>query len=88
MAEEIQALGLDCLETTTYAKMMIQGEIETIDSILNEVLLSSVVIIADFLLTFRVEQAVIYSTFTTGLSTLTFRGEVLLVVVEWKRGAK
>ena len=58
MAEEIQALVLDCLETTTYAKTMIQGEIETIDSILNEVLSSSVVIIADFLLTFRIGHSI------------------------------
>ena len=35
-----------------------------------------------------VEQVVVYSTLPQEYSTLTFRGEVLLVVVEWKRGAK
>ena len=35
-----------------------------------------------------VEQAVVYSTLPQEYSTLTFRGEVLLVVVEWKREAK
>ena len=35
-----------------------------------------------------VEQVVVYSTSTTGLSTLTFSEELLLVVVEWKRRAK
>ena len=46
--------------------------------------------------TYVVEQAVVYSTSTTGLSTLTFRGEVLLdgggvekrsEVMYWHRGA-
>ena len=35
-----------------------------------------------------VEQAVVYSTSTTGLSTLTFGEWLLLMVVEWKRGVK
>ena len=35
-----------------------------------------------------VEQAVVYSTLPQEYSTLTFREKLLLVVVEWKRGAK
>ena len=38
--------------------------------------------------TSSVEQAVVYSTLPQEYSTLTFRGEVLQMVEEWKRGAK
>ena len=50
----MQALGPDILEAAAHARTMTQEEIEeTIDYLLNEVLLPSVVTV-EFLLTFRI----------------------------------